>query len=162
MIRLDPSRQHISAIQRHRKHPNPRDVPFCWSCHLTHSSLPRKTRGRRTCSPGRFIREFPPRIVVSSALINIISKISWGSCESFGLNSTDPNLQCGYLEVPMDYHDSSAGNARLAVAKYAATASKKLGSIFFNPGSQTHPPSLFLPLIPHFYRRTWRFWSRGS
>ena len=38
----------------------------------------------------------------------------------------------------MDYHDSSAGNARLAVAKYAATASKKLGSIFFNPGSQIH------------------------
>ena len=45
----------------------------------------------------------------------------------------DPNFQCGYLKVPMDYHDSSAGNARLAVTKYAATA-KKLGSIFFNPG----------------------------
>lgn len=34
----------------------------------------------------------------------------------------------------MDYHDSSAGNARLAVIKYAATASEKLGTIFFNPG----------------------------
>ena len=34
----------------------------------------------------------------------------------------------------MDYHDSSAGKARLAVIKYAATASKKLGSVFFNPG----------------------------
>ena len=33
----------------------------------------------------------------------------------------------------MDYHDGSAGNAHLAVIKYAATA-KKLGSIFFNPG----------------------------
>lgn len=33
----------------------------------------------------------------------------------------------------MDYHNSSAGNARLAVIKYAATA-KKLGSIFLNPG----------------------------
>ncbi|KAF9644796.1 hypothetical protein BDM02DRAFT_3263355 [Thelephora ganbajun] len=61
------------------------------------------------------------------------ASISWGGCESFGVNSTDPNLQCGYLEVPMDYHDSSAGNARLAVIKYAATA-KKLGTIFFNPG----------------------------
>src|SRR5579872_2281318 len=58
-----------------------------------------------------------------------ILKFSWGGCESFGVNSTDPNFQCGYLEVPMDYHDSSAGNARLAVIKYAATA-KKLGSIF--------------------------------
>ncbi|KAF9793484.1 hypothetical protein BJ322DRAFT_132608 [Thelephora terrestris] len=61
------------------------------------------------------------------------SPISWGSCESFGVSSTDPSFQCGYLEVPMDYHDSSAGNARLAVTKYAATANK-LGSIFFNPG----------------------------
>ena len=35
----------------------------------------------------------------------------------------------------MDYHDASAGNARLAVIKYSATT-KKLGSIFFNPGNQ--------------------------
>ena len=34
----------------------------------------------------------------------------------------------------MDYHDNSAGNARLAVIKYAATA-KKLGSVFSNPGN---------------------------
>ena len=40
----------------------------------------------------------------------------------------------------MDYHDSSAGNARLAVIKYAATA-KKLGSLFFNPGHPLCPGS---------------------
>jgi len=45
----------------------------------------------------------------------------------------DADFQCGYLEVPMDYHDSSAGNARLAVIKYLATASR-LGTVFFNPG----------------------------
>jgi hypothetical protein len=39
----------------------------------------------------------------------------------------------------MDYHDSSAGTARLAVIKYAATAPKKLGTIFFNPGDPFHP-----------------------
>jgi hypothetical protein len=39
----------------------------------------------------------------------------------------------------MDYHDSSAGNARLAVIKLAATANK-LGTVFFNPGSSL-PPS---------------------
>ncbi|KAF9644794.1 alpha/beta-hydrolase, partial [Thelephora ganbajun] len=69
---------------------------------------------------------------ISSVLLSVL-EISWGGCGSFGINTTDPNLQCGYLEVPMDYHDSSAGNARLAVIKYAATA-KKLGTIFFNPG----------------------------
>ena len=39
----------------------------------------------------------------------------------------------------MDYHDSSAGTARLAVAKYAATVPKKLGTIFFHPGNPLHP-----------------------
>jgi pimeloyl-ACP methyl ester carboxylesterase len=46
----------------------------------------------------------------------------------------------------MDYHDSSAGNARLAVIKLAATANK-LGTVFFNPGSSL-PPSFVA-----FYRR---------
>ena len=41
----------------------------------------------------------------------------------------------------MDYHDSSAGNARLAVIKVPATA-KKMGTIFFNPGDLPHPPSV--------------------
>jgi hypothetical protein len=41
----------------------------------------------------------------------------------------------------MDYHDSSAGTARIAAVKYAATLPKKLGTIFFNPGD---------PLCPSF------------
>lgn len=39
----------------------------------------------------------------------------------------------------MDYHDNSAGNARLAVIKLAVTA-EKLGTVFFNPGNPLHPP----------------------
>ena len=89
-------------------------------------------RRARTCAPERSICEFPHDLLLPALLSAL--KVSWGSCESFGVNSTDSNLQCGYLEVPMDYHDSSAGNARLAVAKYAGTASQKLGTIFFNPG----------------------------
>ena len=61
-------------------------------------------------------------------------EILWRNCSAFGVDSQDPNLTCGYHEVPMDYHDPSAGKARLAVAKYAATASKKLGTLFANPG----------------------------
>ena len=63
-----------------------------------------------------------------------VFEISWGNCESYGVTSTDPNFQCGYFQVPMGYHDGPAGNARLAVIKYAATA-KRTGSFFFNPGS---------------------------
>ena len=54
----------------------------------------------------------------------------------FGVDSQDPNLVCGFYEVPMDYHDPNAGNARLAVAKYAATASQKAGTLFINPGKR--------------------------
>ena len=100
-----------------------------------------------------------PPIIVSPTLMYAL-EISWGSCKSFGVNSTDPNLQCGYLEVPMDYHDSSAGKARLAVAKYAATASKKLGSLFFNPGNQLYPSFLTFPQISNFRRRSWWFGNR--
>ena len=34
----------------------------------------------------------------------------------------------------MDYHDHTAGHARLAVIKYSATASEKKGVLFTNPG----------------------------
>jgi hypothetical protein len=47
----------------------------------------------------------------------------------------DPNLTCGYYEVPMDYFDSAAGKARLAVVKYQATVSNKKGTLFLNPGT---------------------------
>ena len=56
----------------------------------------------------------------------------------------------------MDYHDSSAGNARLAVIKLAATGNK-LGTIFFNPGKLLHPPLRSLPPTFYSHRWTWRF-----
>lgn len=56
----------------------------------------------------------------------------------------------------MDYYDSSAGNARLAVIKYAATT-KKLGTVFFNPGEPIVPSFVFSPLILNLSRWAWRF-----
>lgn len=47
-----------------------------------------------------------------------------------------PGLYCTNVEVPMDYHNSSAGTANLAVIKYAAVApGKSKGSVFINPGA---------------------------
>ena len=37
----------------------------------------------------------------------------------------------------MDYFNTSAGNARLAIAKYQATVPKKKGTLFVNPGTIT-------------------------
>jgi pimeloyl-ACP methyl ester carboxylesterase len=59
--------------------------------------------------------------------------IQWQNCSIFNETSNDPNLACAYYEVPLDYNDPKAGKARLAVAKYAATA-PKLGTLFVNPG----------------------------
>ena len=52
----------------------------------------------------------------------------------------------------MDYHDSSAGTARLAAVKYSTTAQRKLGTVFFNPGDPPH--QLFS--VPH------SFWFSGG
>ena len=60
--------------------------------------------------------------------------IQWQSCSIFNVTSNDPNLACAYYEVPLDYQDPKVGKARLAVIKYAATPSKKLGTLFVNPG----------------------------
>jgi len=97
----------------------------------------------------------PPRIIVLPALLNTL-EVVWGSCESFGVNSTGPtNLECAHFEVPMDYHDSSAGNASLALIKLAATG-KKQGTLFFNPGSSLHPLFVTFHQYPNFHR-----WARN-
>lgn len=118
--------------------PKLRDAPLHWSHGFTRSVLIHNTCVRRTraYTPKRCIRK-PSRIIPSTVLLSAL-EISWGGCDSFGVNSTDLNLQCGYVEVPMDYHDSSAGSAHIAVIKLPATA-EKLGTIFFNPGNEFHP-----------------------
>ncbi|KAG8955757.1 hypothetical protein FRC03_011091 [Tulasnella sp. 419] len=44
------------------------------------------------------------------------------------------NTECVGLAVPLDYANPSAGSARLAVIRYKATATPRLGSLFLNPG----------------------------
>ena len=51
------------------------------------------------------------------------------------MTDPSPNLSCGYYEVPMDYFDSAAGKARLALVKYQATVPNKKGTLFLNPGN---------------------------
>ncbi|RDX45240.1 alpha/beta-hydrolase [Lentinus brumalis] len=58
-------------------------------------------------------------------------EIQWGACDPSVVNDTA--LSCGFLEVPLDYHDSSVGHARLAVIKANATGERQ-GSLFLNPG----------------------------
>ncbi|KAG8721708.1 hypothetical protein FRC09_007499 [Ceratobasidium sp. 395] len=54
--------------------------------------------------------------------------INWAPCEG---NET---LDCTRFEVPLDWHDETAGKASLAVARYRATKQPKIGTLFVNPG----------------------------
>ena len=44
------------------------------------------------------------------------------------------NLSCAYFDIPLDYHNESAGNGQLLVVKANATAAQRQGTIFLNPG----------------------------
>ncbi|GAB1526823.1 hypothetical protein RhiTH_009995 [Rhizoctonia solani] len=55
---------------------------------------------------------------------------NWGPCDE------DPSgsRECSRFEVPLDWANSTAGKATLAVARYKATATPRLGTLFINPG----------------------------
>ncbi|KAI0698769.1 TAP-like protein-domain-containing protein [Earliella scabrosa] len=59
------------------------------------------------------------------------SSIQWGPCDPSIV--PNPTLSCGFLEVPIDYHDRSVGTGRLAVVKANATG-ERVGSLLMNPG----------------------------
>ncbi|KAI0744279.1 alpha/beta-hydrolase [Daedaleopsis nitida] len=55
--------------------------------------------------------------------------LQWSSCPDHD------TLSCAYFNIPLDYHNSSAGNGQLLVVKANATAATaKKGTIFLNPG----------------------------
>ncbi|TBU24263.1 TAP-like protein-domain-containing protein [Dichomitus squalens] len=60
-----------------------------------------------------------------------ISTIQWGPCDPTLV--TNPSLLCGFFDIPLDYHDPSIGNGRLALIKANATGEKR-GTFFMNPG----------------------------
>lgn len=54
--------------------------------------------------------------------------LGWFTCPEHA------DLSCAYFDVPLDYHNSSAGNGHILVVKANATASEKKGTVFLNPG----------------------------
>jgi hypothetical protein len=56
--------------------------------------------------------------------------INWTKC-AFSANIV---RECAWFEVPLDWHNATAGKASLAVARYQAVKKPKLGTLFANPG----------------------------
>ncbi|OBZ69911.1 hypothetical protein A0H81_10216 [Grifola frondosa] len=76
---------------------------------------------------------FPPVSLASEE--NIRSErpqdlVEWKDCE---LAAISVDFQCGYFEIPLDWHDPSGGTGRLAFTKYKASGPSK-GTIFVDPG----------------------------
>ncbi|KAJ7077615.1 hypothetical protein C8R44DRAFT_689517 [Mycena epipterygia] len=45
-----------------------------------------------------------------------------------------PDTECGFVIVPKDYFDASAGTASIAISRFKAAKSPKKGTVFLNPG----------------------------
>ncbi|MGV0743084.1 alpha/beta hydrolase [Mycolicibacterium sp. XJ870] len=83
----------------------------------------------------------PPAAPSSSGLAQFYSQqIAWEACESYTNTSIEgavfaqtPTIQCGRLEVPLDYQDPEGKTARLAVARVPARG-QSIGSLVINPG----------------------------
>ncbi|KDN22945.1 alpha/beta hydrolase [Amycolatopsis rifamycinica] len=68
--------------------------------------------------------------------------------------SCTPGYECGHLDVPLSYQDSSLGTVRLAIARLPATdQAHKLGTIFYNPGGPGSSGRFAPALTPALHAR---------
>ncbi|KAG8768686.1 hypothetical protein FRC12_005434 [Ceratobasidium sp. 428] len=67
-----------------------------------------------------------PRVLASRS----VGDIEWHQCP----NITDPLIECGTIVVPLDYFNSSAGTATIALGKYRAQNSHSKGTVFLGAG----------------------------
>jgi pimeloyl-ACP methyl ester carboxylesterase len=69
-------------------------------------------------------------------------------------SSCAAGYECGHLDVPLSYQDSSAGSVRIAVARLPATdQAHKLGTIFYNPGGPGSSGRFAPALTPALHAR---------
>ncbi|KAJ7461355.1 TAP-like protein-domain-containing protein [Mycena galericulata] len=92
---------------------------------------------------GLFLSSIRSQLGLPSIPLNVVaqsdSDFDWESITATdGLNWTAcySGFQCSLLQVPLDYNDTSKGNASIAVTRLPSTAAKSdyLGPILFNPG----------------------------
>ena len=88
-------------------------------------------------------------LVTITARGEAVSELEWFACPEHS------DLSCAYFNIPLDYHDPTAGGGHLFVVKSNATARGKKGTIFLNPGqSSLLGPRWTLMNLDH--RRPWR------
>ncbi|CAE6442837.1 unnamed protein product [Rhizoctonia solani] len=65
----------------------------------------------------------------------LVGDVQWYPCPGID----NPRIECGKIVVPLNYFDSSAGTATIALGKYKADPSIRRGTIFLNPGGPGGP-----------------------
>ncbi|KAI0634191.1 TAP-like protein-domain-containing protein [Trametes polyzona] len=66
-----------------------------------------------------------------------VGQIQWSNCTG---DDVAPGAECGFAVVPLDYTNSSAGVAKIALGRYNATSAKgRKGIVFVNPGGPGAP-----------------------
>jgi len=68
-------------------------------------------------------------------------QLSWGSCASFAVSDDDrktfaePQFDCAYLQVPLDYGQPDGPPAKISVLRRKASVpAQRIGSLVINPG----------------------------
>ena len=61
----------------------------------------------------------------------ISTTITWGSCDP---TIAPADYECGEFDAPLDYGNTTVGKTTIAVIKYPAQATPRLGTLFVNPG----------------------------
>lgn len=65
-----------------------------------------------------------------SAALPTTGSVKWGPCGGDSL----AHLDCGTLEVPMNWDNPSGPKISLSMNRVKTNAKRKIGTIFFNPG----------------------------
>ena len=60
-----------------------------------------------------------------------VDPIEWSTCDEY---PDDENLECGVLEVPLDYSDLEGETLEIALLRIQASSNKKKGVVLSNPG----------------------------
>lgn len=64
-----------------------------------------------------------------------IAAIMWSTCP----DTIPAGIECGQLDVPMDYSNPGGANITLAITRLPTNGTNKLGSLLLNPGGPGGP-----------------------
>ncbi|KAF8703119.1 MEROPS serine peptidase family S33, partial [Rhizoctonia solani] len=129
----------------------------CYTVNAVPNFVTSTSKIRMRWSERRTLNDMAPRgpiLFGVTALASVVSTNSWSlpegyhrfapRTEGFNWGPCDEDVsgsrECSRFEVPLDWANSTAGKATLAVAQYKATATPRLGTLFINPGGPGWDP----------------------